>query len=51
MIEITWDSPASVLAGKGAKSKRQSTDTIEGSNWACVGDVLQTYPRTYVKTA
>ncbi|MEI2669689.1 MAG: ATP-dependent DNA helicase RecG [Marmoricola sp.] len=49
MVEITWDSPASMLAGKGAKSKRQSTDTIQGSNWACVGDVLQTYPRTYVK--
>jgi hypothetical protein len=41
MVEITWDSPASMLAGKGAKSKKQSTDTVESSNWVTVGDVLQ----------
>jgi ATP-dependent DNA helicase RecG len=49
MVQITWDSPAELLIGKGAKSKKQSRETVEGSNWVTVGDVLSTFPRTYVK--
>ncbi|HNN48058.1 MAG TPA: ATP-dependent DNA helicase RecG, partial [Marmoricola sp.] len=49
MVAITWDSPASLLEGKGAKSRKQSRETIRGSSWETVGDVLRTLPRTYVK--
>lgn len=49
VVEINWDSPASLLEGKGAKSRRQSKEAISGSKWETVGDVLRTFPRTYVK--
>lgn len=49
VVEINWDSPASLLEGKGAKSRKQSKEAISGNKWETVGDVLRTFPRTYVK--